>query len=78
MRSSLGLLACQAIYAFFGGQNQDPFVPDLMFDGLLGGYQAYGYYSYTWLQSPRFLEERNIMLVAICNLSIQQGLKKLF
>jgi uncharacterized protein affecting Mg2+/Co2+ transport len=78
VRSSPGLLACQAIYAFFGGQNHDPFDPDLMFDGLLGGYQAYGYYSCTWLQSPRFLEERNIMLVAICNLSIQQGLKKLF
>lgn len=78
VQTKRGLRACQAVYAFFGGQYHHSYDMTSMFDGVLGGYNAYGYYSSTSLEKPMVMSARNAVVVAICRLSIRQGLQKLY
>jgi uncharacterized protein affecting Mg2+/Co2+ transport len=73
-----GLDACRAVYAFTGGQGHE-LDRQTAFDGLLGGYEAYGYYSCTHLITPQVLPDRtDMVIVAVDLLSGHQGLPKLF
>jgi uncharacterized protein affecting Mg2+/Co2+ transport len=76
------LHASQALFAFTGGQDssglQDSY--EEAFDGLIGGYQAYGYYSCSKLvclsgtdpQRPEILK----IFIGVCFLSNQQNLMR--
>jgi uncharacterized protein affecting Mg2+/Co2+ transport len=75
VRHKPGTHACQAIYAFNGGQDM-MFNPDNAFDGLLGGHQAYSFYSSLHLVTPQYMAQTNVLIVAQCHISVQQRISK--
>lgn len=85
-----GLLASQAVYAFCGGQ-QRVFDFGTAFDGVLGGYNAYSYFSCSHLVGPTILGHdlheaddgtgitrgpNNKLMVGKCYLSAESGIGK--
>lgn len=89
VRSRPGILAAQAVFAFFGGQDYEGSrtrlrgPSEFIFAGLLGGYQAYNYYSSTWLSFPRYVSIDGSVgdpsvLVGLDYLSMQTRINKLF
>eukprot|EP00586_Coscinodiscus_wailesii_P023090 CAMPEP_0172506386 /NCGR_PEP_ID=MMETSP1066-20121228/194636_1 /TAXON_ID=671091 /ORGANISM="Coscinodiscus wailesii, Strain CCMP2513" /LENGTH=421 /DNA_ID=CAMNT_0013283401 /DNA_START=325 /DNA_END=1590 /DNA_ORIENTATION=+ len=81
IRSRDSLKACQAFYAFSGGETSLMLDSETLFDGMFGSYSAYGYYSCTRLHPPQYIKTRNwgnCILVAGCLLSMKQGMEKCF
>jgi uncharacterized protein affecting Mg2+/Co2+ transport len=75
-----GIEQCRAVYAFTGAQDSE-LNEDNTFEGLLGGYQAYNYYSCTRLITPRVLHVPGTccsVMVAIDPLAAHQGFQKSF
>ena len=86
VKDEIGLRACQAVYAFCGAPEAFSIMTggessrehfERVFDGLLGGYQAYNFYSCTHLIRPRSLPSDR-MIVATDPLTMSTGVKKMF
>ena len=71
LKNSKIFWACQAIYAFSGGQNRD--LEESFFYGLFGGYCAYDFYSCTSLERPMSGDSPHQLEVAICRFTPDVG-----